>query len=178
VSYTFTLDSTELRRHLDQMPIALARGAARDSLQAAADVVAAGAEENAPRRSGALAEDIVTKVHVSGDLRGSYAIVGPGYDRTTIPIRKRGAHAGEADSTASPGVYGKFVESGHAPPGLAAETRRARRSGKEIEYGGRETPPHPWFRPAWEATKDQAFDALARTLAAEQIGIARQLNGK
>lgn len=105
----------------------------------------------------------------------NYVLIGPGYDRSRLRIRRRGKYAGRADSSTSPGVYGKFVELGHAPPGLAAEKRRAHRSGKEIEFGGRDTPPHPWFGPAFKASKDAAHEAMTEVMRAGLVTVAAEL---
>jgi hypothetical protein len=124
-----------------------------------------------------LAEDIVIKVHVntSGNFHDNYVLIGPGYNRSGLRTRKRGKYAGAVDSSTSPGVYGKFVEVGHAPPHMAAEKRKARRSGFEIEFGGRETPPHPWLRPAFDGSKDAALEAMAGVMQSGLVAVAAAL---
>jgi hypothetical protein len=86
--------------------------------------------------------------------------VGPLYNRGKLAPRKSGIVV----SSDSPGVYDVFVELGHAPPGEAKNKRMARRKHIELEFGGRETPPHPWMRPAWESSKDEGLAALVGTL--------------
>jgi len=144
----------------------LAREIARPALQAAGDVIAAAAEASAPRRSGALAEDIIVQVRVSGDLSSNRVLVGPGYPGPGMKIRKRGRYAGQKDSTTSPGVYGGIVERGHGMAGYSWKSRfgtasQRRRTGREIELGAHDVPPHPWLQPAFQSSSDQAIQVLA-----------------
>lgn len=156
----------ELLRRLDQIPLALSRNVARDALQEAGEVIQRAAESSAPRRTGELAEDIVVVVKVSGDLRQNMVEVGPGYPGPGLKTRKRGKYAGGADSTTSPGVYGGFVERGHGMPGYSWASRfgsakQRRRTGRQIELGSHDVPPHPWLKPAFEASQDEAIEVLA-----------------
>ena len=173
----FTLDSSQLERNMQSIPAKLESKIAREALQAGGDIIAAAAEASAPVRSGELKESIVVKIHVntSGDYSDNYVIVGPGYARGTLKVRKRGKYAGGPDSSTSPGVYGKFVEVGHAPPGMASEKRRARRTGFKIEFGGRDTPPHPWLKPAFEASREDAQAAMAEVMQAGLVAVAAEL---
>lgn len=157
---------TELGRTLQQdLPDTMAKRCIRESLHAAGAVVAMAAEAAAPvgdskdPQAGALKDDIGTVVRVDPGAMGGYALVGPLYNRSNLRSRN-----GKLVTTDSPGVYGKFVELGHAPPGMAKEKRMAHRRGIELEFGGRETPPHPWLRPAWEASKGEALSELVGTL--------------
>lgn len=174
---TLTLSSAQLERNLQQIPAQLESRIAREALQAGGEVVQTAAENSAPRRSGELAEDIVVKVHVStsGDFHDNYVLIGPGYDRGQVRIRKRGKYAGRPDPSTSPGVFGKFVELGHAPAGGAGEKRRARRKGIEIEFGGRETPPHPWLGPAFDSSKESAVERMAGVMQAGLVAVASEL---
>lgn len=155
----------ELGAALDQLPGAISRRLLRGALQAAGDViqsaVVASAEQH--RVTGALAGDIITKVHVDAGLEDNYVLIGPGYDRSALNITgiRQGRHGLEAtvNTADSPGVYGLFVEEGHAPPHTAADKRAAHRRGVELEFGGKDTPPHPWLQPAFDATKDAAMEA-------------------
>lgn len=156
----------ELERRLDRIPMALARDIARPALEAAGEVIAQAAEANAPRLSGELAEDIIVEVRVSGDLRTNRVLVGPGYPGPGMKIRKRGRYAGQQDSTTSPGVYGAFVERGHGMAGYSwksrfGSARDRRRSGREVELGAHDVPPHPWLQPAFNSSADQAVQVLA-----------------
>jgi HK97 gp10 family phage protein len=155
----------ELLRRLDQIPLVLAREVARPALQEAGEVIQAAAEASAPKLSGELAEDIIVQVRVAGDLRSAKVLVGPGYDAGKLKTRKRGRYAGRADSTTSPGVYGKFVETGHGMPGYSWKSRfgsaaQRRRTGRQIELGSHDVPPHPWLKPAFEASSDAAVQVL------------------
>jgi HK97 gp10 family phage protein len=133
----------ELTRALNAIPAQFARLIMREALHAAGDVMKAAAESTAPVRTRLLKEDIVVQVYVQGDLSHNSVRVGPGYDRAALTVRKTGKHAGRPDTTASPGVYGRFVETGH-----------------KLEFGSGSVPPHPWLRPAFEVSKEAALDAF------------------
>jgi len=156
----------DLLRRLDQVPLALSRQVARDALEEAGEVIQAAAEASAPRRSGDLADDIIVKVQVSGDFRQNRVLVGPGYPGPGLKTRKRGKYAGKQDSTTSPGVYARFVEGGHGMAGYSWASRfgsakQRRRTGREIEFGSRDVPPHPWLKPAFDSSADAAVQVLA-----------------
>jgi HK97 gp10 family phage protein len=163
----------ELARNLQEIPARLSTKIMREALHAAGDVMAAAAEASA---KGEIAEDIIVKVHVSGDLGSNYVVVGPGYDRSTLKTRKRGKYAGRQDPSTSPGVFSLFVETGHGPPGSAAETRRAKRAGKTIEFGAGDTPPHPWLGPAFNSSKEEAVQVFATYVQAGLVAVAQELN--
>lgn len=151
----------ELARTLQRdLPDTLAKNCIRETLHAAGDVLAAAQEANAPVLTGAMKADIGSVVRVDPGALGGYVLVGPLYSRGKLKARSSGATV----SSDSPGVYDLFVERGHAPPGEATNKRMARRQHRAIEFGGRETPPHPWMRPAWEASKDEAATAMVETL--------------
>jgi HK97 gp10 family phage protein len=155
----------ELLRRLDRIPLVLSREVARDGLQAAGEIIQAAAESSAPRRTGELAEDIIVELRVSGDLRSAKVVVGPGYDASSLKTRKRGKYAGQQDTTTSAGVYGGFVERGHGMPGYSWKSRfgsakQRRRSGREIELGSHDVPPHPWLKPAFDSSSEEAVQVL------------------
>jgi HK97 gp10 family phage protein len=172
-----TLSSAQLEQNLQSIPAKLESKIAREALQAGGEVIAAAFEASAPYLTGATKDDIVIKVHVnaSGNFSDNYVLVGPGFVRSELRIRKRGKYAGRADTSTSPGVYEKFVELGHAPPGMAAEKRKARRSGFRIEFGDRETPPHPWAGPAFNASKGDAMNAMTEVMQSGLIAVAAEL---
>lgn len=158
----------DLLRRLDKIPLALSRGIARDALQEAGEVIQAAAEASAPRGlTGELEEDIVVQVKISGDFRNNRVLVGPGYPGAAgLRTRSRGKYAGRQDSTTSPGVYGKFVETGHGMPGYSWASRfgsakQRRRTGRQVELGSHDVPPHPWLAPAFAASADEAVQVLA-----------------
>jgi HK97 gp10 family phage protein len=155
----------EMLRRLDQVPLSLSRDVAREGLTAAGQVLLDSAEEEAPRKTGELEEDLIMEVRVSSDLRTSRVSVGPGYDRAKLRTRTRGKFAGRVDTSTSPAVYGKFVETGHGKPGQSwasryGSARQRRRTGKQIELGTHDVPPHPWLKPSFDRSKDQAVDVL------------------
>lgn len=156
----------ELLRRLDRLPLGLSRNVAREALEAAGEVIQQAAESSAPRRSGELAEDIIVVVRVSGDLKDNKVLVGPGYPGPGLKTRKRGRYVGQADRTTSPGVYSGFVERGHGMSGYSWASRfgsakQRRRTGRQVELGSHDVPPHPWLKPAFEASEDEAIEILA-----------------
>lgn len=155
----------DVLRRLDQIPLALSREVARDALQEAGEIIQAAAEASAPRKTGELAEDIVVQVRVSGDFRNNRVVVGPGYDGSAVKTRKRGRYAGKADSSTLPGIYGGFVERGHGMAGYSWKSRfgsakQRRRTGRQIEFGSHDVPPHPWLKPAFDASSAEATQVL------------------
>ena len=155
----------EVLRRLDRIPLALSRNVAREALEEAGEIIQAAAEASAPRKTGELAEDIIVQVRVTGDLRSARVLVGPAYDTSALKTRRRGRYAGRADSTTSPGVYGGFVERGHGMPGYSWASRfgsakQRRRTGRQIELGSHDVPPHPWLAPAFAASQDAAVQVL------------------
>jgi HK97 gp10 family phage protein len=173
---TLHLDSRQLERNLQAIPAQLEAKIARQALQAGGNIVQAAAIAAAPFRTGALKDDIVTKVHTntSGNFADNYILIGPGYDRSRLQVRNRGVHAGAPDSSSSPGVYGKFVELGHAGPGMAREKRRGEKASLAWA-SGKDTPPHPWLKPAFEATKDAALEAMRAVMEAGLEAVAAAL---
>jgi HK97 gp10 family phage protein len=158
----------ELARRLDQLPLALAQQVARPALEAAGEIIQAAAEASAAehRRSGELEEDIVVAVKIGSDLANMRVLVGPGYPGPGMKTRKRGRYAGAADRTTSPGIYGGFVERGHGMPGYSwasrfGSARQRRRTGRQIELGSHDVPPHPWLAPAFRVSQDAAVEAVA-----------------
>jgi HK97 gp10 family phage protein len=156
----------ELARRLDQLPIALAREVARPALEAAGEIIVSAAEQSVPRKTGELADDIIAVVKIGSDLANMRVLVGPGYPGPGMKTRRRGRYAGSADRTTSPGIYGGFVESGHGMPGYSwasrfGSSKQRRRTGRQIELGSHDVPPHPWLKPAFESSQDAAVEAVA-----------------
>jgi HK97 gp10 family phage protein len=156
----------ELARRLDRLPLGLAREVARPALEEAGEIIQAAAESSAPRRTGELADDIIVVVKIGSDLANMRVLVGPGYPGPGMKVRKRGRYAGQADSTTSPGVYGAFVERGHGMPGYSWASRfgsakQRRRTGRQIELGSHDVPPHPWLKPAFDSSQDAAVEKVA-----------------
>jgi HK97 gp10 family phage protein len=155
----------EVLRRLDKIPLVLSRNVAHDALEEAGEIIQAAAEASAPRKTGELADDIVVRVRVTGDLRSARVLVGPGYDAASLKTRLRGRYAGRPDSTTSPAVYGGFVERGHGMAGYSWASRfgsakQRRRTGRQIELGSHDVPPHPWLAPAFAASQDAAVQVL------------------
>lgn len=157
----------DLLRRLDRVPYALSRTVAYDALAESGAIIQTAAESTAAehRRSGELEEDIVIEVRVTGDFRSNRVLVGPGYPGPGLKTRKRGRYAGQQDSTTSPGVYARFVEEGHGMAGYSWKSRfgtakQRRRTGREIELGSHDVPPHPWLKPAFDASSGEAVQVL------------------
>jgi HK97 gp10 family phage protein len=154
----------ELGRALSSMPAVLATRVMRGALHAAGDVMANAIEALTPVLTGALKADIIVKVHVGSDLSNNYVIVGPGYDRGTLLVRgvRQGRHGAEplVNTTDSPGVYGMFVELGHRAPGRGAINARAENRAAQSHQAGGETPPHPFMRPGFESSENEALETF------------------
>jgi hypothetical protein len=165
---------TQVARTLEQdLPEAMAKGAIRESLHAGGEVVAGAIESSA---KGELAEDVAVVVHVTNQKNLSgYALIGPAYNPAARVVRKRGLYAGQPDPTSVPGVFDLFVEKGHGPPGVHRERQRAKRSGREIEFGNHETPPHPFMGPAFDSSKDEALSAMVDSLREGIAAAAKQV---
>jgi len=144
----------QLGRALQRIPATLSTRIMREALHATGDVMKEAAELTAPVRTGALREDMIVKVRVSGDLSINYVLVGPGYDRSKLRARKHGKLAGTVDTTVSPGVYGKF-----------------------LELGTKNMPPWPWLRPAFEASKEAALATFVAYIRAGLQAVIAEVRG-
>jgi len=139
----------ELGAKLDSIPDKFAKRIQRVALKAGGGVVAADMRARCPvspvaahkdSAPGELRDSIGVTVHVDKDLGSSVAQVGPQYTK--------GLHE---DSTHDPGVYGRWVEFGR---------QSGSRDGKTFaSVQG----PEPFIRPAYEATKETAVEAYAKT---------------
>lgn len=176
IASTGVVGLPELLRRLQRVPIVLARRVEREALSEGGDIILAAAEASAAahRVTGDLAEDIIKELRVAGDLSTGWVNVGPAYDRAALKTRKRGKYAGRQDSSTSPGVYGKFVEEGHAGPGQP-NARERKRSGKEIELGSHDVPPHPWLKPAFDNSSEAALEAIENRTIEGLQGIGDEL---
>lgn len=157
----------QLAKTLEQdLPEKMAKGVIRDALEAGSHVIEQAIKSSAPVKSGELSEDIVSKITVRNNRGGlsAVAIIGPEFSMTGLKTRKRGKYAGQPDRTTSPGIYSLFVELGHAPPGMGQEKKAAKRKGFQIEFGGKDTPPHPFMGPAFEGAKEEALNAIVDAL--------------
>jgi HK97 gp10 family phage protein len=173
----------ELAQRLDSIATIVAGPIAKQGLAAGGEVIADAARRNIHNVTGLLADDVVIVVRVHQEAGESFALIGPGWDQEkfTRTKQRRGRWANEApapDQTTNPGLYGKFVETGHrdAGEGLAhnPEYQRARRAaakaGEKVntaEFGNLSTPPNPWLGPAFEAKKDEAMEVIAESIRAQ-----------
>jgi len=182
---TFALEGLpELARRLDSIAVVVAGPIARHGLEAGGEVIAGQARANVHRLTGMLAGDVVVVVRVHQEAGESYALIGPGWDpegfRRTRQRRGRWANEAPApDQTTNPGLYGKFLETGHREPehGLAhnLEYQRARRQAHgridTAEFGTLTTPPYPWLGPALQDRGEQALEVCAETMRGDLEGL-------
>jgi len=166
----FSIDGIpELAKKLDGISEVVAGPIAGEALEAGGEIIAAQAEENIHSVTGALAADVVVVTRAKSEQGQRYVLIGPGFDKENFrrSVQRRGRYANEApaaDQTTNPGVYGLFDEIGHGPPGVHADRQRAKRSGKQIEFGDNETPPHPWLGPAFETREEEALEKVAEVI--------------
>lgn len=176
----------QLAQRLDTIATIVSGPILRQGLEAGGEVIAVAARANIHRVTGMLADDVVIVVRVYQEAGECYALIGPGWDpeKFTRTRQRRGRWANEAPAqTSNPGLYGKFVETGHrdAGEGLAHDLayQRARYAAKKrgeklntAEFGTLTTPPHPWLGPAFEATKDEALEVVAESIRAQLEGLS------
>lgn len=100
-----------------------------------------------------------------------------GANKQTYVVTVRKGDYGGGDA-----FYWRFVEFGHkfVPRNTRVSARTGRRIGwaahrraAELEYGTASAPAYPFMRPAYESKKQQAADAMTRTLAAQLARNAR-----
>jgi HK97 gp10 family phage protein len=182
---TFAIEGLpELAQRLDSIAVVVAGPIARHGLEAGGDVIAEQARANVHKLTGLLAGDVVVVVRVHQDAGESYALIGPGWDPEAFrrTRQRRGRWANEApspDQTTNPGLYGKFLETGHrdAGEGLAhnLEYQRARRRAhgaiNTAEFGSLTTPPYPWLAPALDERGEQALEVCAETMREDLEGL-------
>lgn len=190
---TFKLEGLpELAARLDSIATVVSGPIARHGLEAGGEVIAEQARANVHKLTGMLAGDVVVVVRVHQEAGESYALIGPGWDpeafRSTKQRRglwadKRWANEAPApDQTTNPGLYGKFLETGHREPGHGLahdlEYQRARRQAKKngtrvdsAEFGTLTTPPYPWLGPALETRGEQALEVCADTMRGDLEGL-------
>ena len=138
---TFKLEGLpELAARLDSIATVVSGPIARHGLEAGGEVIAEQARANVHKLTGMLADDVVVVVRVHQEAGESYALIGPGWDpeafRSTQQRRGRWANEAPApDETTNPGLYGKFLETGHREPGQGLahnlDYQRARRQAKK-----------------------------------------------
>ena len=173
----------QLAQRLDTIATVVAGPIAKQGLELGGEIIAAQARANIHSVTGRLEDDVVIVVRVYQEATESYALIGPGWNPEgfTRTRQRRGRWANEApapDQTTNPGLYGKFVETGHrdAGEGLAhnLDYQRARREAKKrgekantAEFGTLTTPPHPWLGPAFEARKEEALEVIAESIRAQ-----------
>jgi HK97 gp10 family phage protein len=127
----------ELDRALGLLPKATAKNVLKRTLVKAAEPVDDVASGNAPKDTGALELSVVTGTKLTRSQRGA----GPSLT------------AGGYRSAAK-----NYVE-------VHIGTRLAR--GIFMEFGTFKDPPDPWFRTAWDATKDSALRVIKEELGGE-----------
>lgn len=178
---TFQLEGLPaLAKRLDTIAEAVAGPIAKEALEAGGEIIRVQAEANVHRLTGALAADIVVVTRVMQQHTESYVLIGPGWNPENFrrSVRRRGKYANEApaaDQSTNPGVYGKFLETGHraAGKGLAhnLEYKRAAYAARKqhlkvntLEFGTLSTPPYPWLGPAAQDRAADAFQVIAEKI--------------
>jgi HK97 gp10 family phage protein len=148
VEILFNLDGIpDMAKHLDTIAQVVAGPIAAEALEAGGEVIALQARANIHDVTGGLSSDVIVVTRAKGD-KERYVLIGPGF------------HHEKPD----PGIYGLFVEKGHVAPGAHAASQRAKRSGRQIEFGTHDTPPHPWLGPAFNDSKDEAMEVVGEVI--------------
>lgn len=182
---TFSIDGLpQLAARLDSIATIVSGPIAKRGLEAGGEVIAEQARANVHKLTGALAGDVVIVVRVHQEAGESFALIGPGWNPEAFrrTRQRRGRWANEApapDQTTNPGLYGKFLETGHrdAGEGLAhnLDYQRARRRARgpinTAEFGTLTTPPYPWLGPAFESRAEQALEVCAETMRGDLEGL-------
>jgi HK97 gp10 family phage protein len=109
----------ELADAMEKLPARLAGAAARPALSAAGQVFEAAMRSTVPRDTGALADSITRKVHVSSNLSSMSVIVGPEY---------------KGGGTQDPGVRAMFLEFGTRKMAPRPFMRQAFAMSKDAAY--------------------------------------------
>jgi HK97 gp10 family phage protein len=142
----------QVQRALADLPAQIVTKAYARALDRAAGVIAAEVEERAPERDdGLLKDSIVVSVEVATDRRGATATVG---------------YSGAQDESGYPAdLLALWTEYGHRMIG--------HQPGKK-PLAGPNTPdglvvPHPFMRPAFEASSERAIEVFQEVLV-EELG--------
>jgi len=170
----------QLAARLDSIASMVSGPIAKVALAAGGEVIAVQARANIHSVTGAAVDDVVIVVRIHQEAGESYALIGPGWDPEKFrrTRQRRGRWANEApapDQTTNPGLYMKFVETGHrdAGEGLAhnLEYQRARYAAKKrgeklntAEFGTLTTPPHPWLGPAVDTRGEEALERVGESI--------------
>lgn len=152
----------ELGKNLDVLGQQTAKNAVRAAIKPAAEVFRRAIRANAPVRQeeGEKAKD------KKGGKRG------PGYLKAHIGRWIRPDSDGSLNAFVGPtpsAFYGKMVEKGHRNVRTKAEARAERYGAQRralvtAEFGGKDTPPHPFMRPAFDGNQAEAERVFADEL--------------
>lgn len=130
----------DIKQRLNLLPKEIAGQELREVALQGAEVIRKQAEANAlaHKVTGTLAGDI--QAAIARESLGQQVVVhvGPGKE----------------------GWYGRLVEFGHAQVRVTGRVRRGRRTYRIKQQLG-QVPSHPWLRPAFDATKEQAQNLMA-----------------
>lgn len=150
----------ELQRTLSQLSKATARTTLYRVLFRAAGPMDAAWRRNAPENTGLLKRTggIVKTNSLVGDLAFRTAMRDTGGDKAASVAAKRTALRESNNSFAQ-----ITVGTGRNPQAT------------QNEFGNSHQPPRPYFRPAWDETKDEALAIIVRDLGTEIQKTARQV---
>ena len=177
---TFDIEGLpELNARLDKIATLVSGPIAHEALEAAGKLIKDRAVQNVRKKTGALAEDIVTVTRMREEGLEKYVLIGPAWNPDVYRRGAKGRGAGNREAT-NPGVYGYFLEEGHRAPGQGLannsqykrDAAAAKKHGKKVntkDYGHLSTPAYPFLGPAMESERENALQAAAKVIE-ERLG--------
>ena len=154
ISYDFQFDA-EAVAMLTSLPMKIQKEIAFDALFIAVQPFLRAASAYAPVKKGWLKRSLAVRLKRYQAGKFLYAVAGP----TNL----------KGSQSENPAKYGLLVELGHR----IARNRGGRSTKIRPWTKAGRVPPHPFLRPAWEATKEQVFktlgDEIGRRIAAEVV---------
>lgn len=156
----------ELDRALGMLPKSTARNVLKRTLDKAAQPIVAEAKRQVPVKTGTLRDSITASTRIknkTGSAEFASAMkagLGKAAARSALLAARR-ANKGQ----------GSFAETYVGP----ARGKGVIRYAHIVEFGSNDTAPHPYMRPAWDSTKDQALSIIKAELGNEIIKAARRV---
>jgi HK97 gp10 family phage protein len=152
----------EAQKNLDLISNQMQKTYVRNAIKSAAEVFRREVRAKAPVR--------VDEYEKSKNKKG--ATRGPGYLKSHIGRWIKPQSDGSLSAFVGPtptAFYGAFVEKGHRnirtrAEKLAEHYGAARRALVTAEFGGKDTPPHPFMRPAFDAKHEEAQKVFGEEL--------------
>lgn len=157
----------ELNRALAELPKATARNVLKRTLTKAAQPIADAARTNAPVDTGNLRDKIIVSTKLKNKIgNAEYA------EAMKSGLGKAAAVAALRNARREAGQTGTFAQVFVGP------STGSLRYAHMVEFGTVKMPPHPFIRPAWDAQKAEALDAIKREMWLEIEKAARRLAKK